>query len=90
MFTSFHSSLASCLQTIDCPTSVQSYGSLVVNLLHLLGSHHCQNNSEDVSCSHEKRSIILHNLLTHWTDNQLHVHADNYDEHDMETDSYCK
>ncbi len=79
--------LASCLQSINCPINNKSYGSLILNLLHLLGIHNCELNT---SCSHEKRSVILRDLLTHWTDSRLTHNIDYREGNNGDPDNYCQ
>lgn len=62
---------ASCLQSIHCPLNIKSYGSLIINLLHLLDIDNCHANDLHSSCSNDKQMIILHDLLTHWTHERL-------------------
>jgi len=78
--------LGSCLQSIHCPLNIKSYGSLILNLLHLLGINNCNLN---FSCPNEKRVNILQNLLTHWTDNKLINNADYQEGDNVEIDNYC-
>jgi hypothetical protein len=82
--------LASCLESIHCPLNIKSYGSLILNLLHLLGISNCDNNDRNSSCPNEKRSIILHNLLTHWTDNRVTNNDDYSEQNHAEIDTYCR
>ncbi|CAF1040921.1 unnamed protein product [Rotaria sordida] len=81
--------LATCLESIHCPLNIKSYGSLILNLLHLLGINNCNDNDLKSSCPYEKRLIILHNLLTHWTDNKLIHNIDYQEGNSVEIDSYC-
>ncbi|CAF3886240.1 unnamed protein product, partial [Rotaria sp. Silwood2] len=81
--------LATCLESIHCPVNIKSYGSLILNLLHLLGINNCNNNDLKSSCPNEKRVTILHNLLTHWTDNKLINNVDYPEGSSVEIDSYC-
>ena len=59
--------LSTCLQPLHCPTNVKSFGGLIVNLLRLLGIHNCDTDDRNLSCPHEKRLIILHELFTYAT-----------------------
>jgi hypothetical protein len=79
-------SLGSCLESIHCPLNIKSYGSLILNLLHLLRINNCDLN---FSCPNEKRVHILQNLLTHWTDIKLINNADYQEENTAEIDNYC-
>ncbi len=65
LFLDIFRDLSSCLETLHCPINVKSFGSLIVNLLHLLGINDC--NTDDQTCPNEKRLIILKELFTHWT-----------------------
>lgn len=82
--------LAACLGSINCPLDIKSYGSLILNLLHLLGVNNCHHDESNSSCPHDKRIIILHNLLTYWADDKVTNNADEHDGHSIETDSYCQ
>ncbi len=82
--------LASCLQSIHCPINIKSYGSLILNLLHLLGIHNCHINDLNSSCPNEKRIVILHDLLTHWTDSKLTHNIDYQEGINGDFDNYCQ
>ncbi|CAF3532145.1 unnamed protein product [Rotaria sp. Silwood1] len=81
--------LATCLESIHCSVHIKSYGSLILNLLNLLGINNCNDNDIKSSCPNEKRVIILHDLLTHWTDSKLINNVDYQEENSVEIDSYC-
>jgi len=71
--------LTSCLESIHCPSTVKSHGSLILNLLHLLDLKNCDWTS---SCPNHQRLLILQNLLTYWTDkNFSNEPEDNIDDY---------
>ncbi|CAF0800440.1 unnamed protein product [Adineta ricciae] len=82
--------LATCLQSIHCSISNKSYGSLILNLLHLLGLNNCQHNDLGTSCSHTKQVIILHNLLTHWTAQKTSNYIDHQVQNNEDINQYCQ
>ncbi|CAF0796921.1 unnamed protein product [Adineta steineri] len=82
--------LASCLESIHCSSDMKSYGSLILNLFHLLGINNCNNYDLHTLCPNDKRLIILHNLLTHWTDNVIINPIDYEEQNNAKIDDYCE
>ncbi|CAF3091355.1 unnamed protein product [Rotaria socialis] len=81
--------LASCVAPIHCPVANKSYGSLIINLLHLLGVNNCNDAVDSKSsCSSGGRSIIFQDLFTHWGYSQFND-FDDYEESSEKIDSYC-
>ncbi|CAF2081350.1 unnamed protein product [Rotaria magnacalcarata] len=81
--------LASCLASIHCSVVNKSYGSLIINLLDLLGVNNCNDVVHSKSsCSSGRRSIIFKHLFTHWHYSQLN-NFDYYEESSEKIDSYC-
>ncbi|UJR37711.1 hypothetical protein I4U23_030406 [Adineta vaga] len=82
--------LTTCLQSIHCSINNKSYGSLILNLLNLLGLNNCQHNDLHTSCPNTKRVIILHNLLTHWTGYKVGNHNEYQVENNEDINHYCQ
>ena len=70
LFILFFSALAACFDSLHCPLNVKSSGSLIYNLLRLLGVHFCSIVDEHQPCSNEQRLIIFQRLLSFWTRNR--------------------
>ncbi|CAF3865893.1 unnamed protein product [Adineta steineri] len=84
---------SSCFDSLHCPLSVKSYGSLILNLLRLLGIDKCNIDDQHQLCPHEKRSIITKKLFTYWShnkdDNYCHTISDFMNEVKKEVQYQC-
>lgn len=68
----------------------KSFGSVIVNLLHLLGISDCQRVDQHLPCPNAKRLIILHALLTHWTDTRVADQVNSHGRNVEQDGSYCQ
>ncbi|CAF3554641.1 unnamed protein product [Rotaria sp. Silwood1] len=67
---------STCLDSIQCPVNIKNFGSLILNLLRLLGLNSCYTDDINQLCPHDKRVMIFQILST-----QLSRNKD---------DDYCK
>ncbi|CAF1292759.1 unnamed protein product [Rotaria sp. Silwood1] len=61
---------STCLDSIQCPVNIKNFGSLILNLLRLLGLNSCYTDDINQLCPHDKRVMIFQILSTQLSRNK--------------------
>ncbi|CAF2736251.1 unnamed protein product [Rotaria sp. Silwood2] len=68
---------STCLDSISCPVTVKNFGSLILNLIRLLGLNYCYTDDINQLCPHAKRVMIFQILSTQLSKNKDDEYCNN-------------